>query len=163
MATKLLLIEDVDDLGRCGEVVNVRPGFARNFLLPRKLAVIADKGALRMQARLKEERQKRAIVDKQEAEKTAASLEGVILTTIVKVDHEGQMYGSVSVHDIVHLLQEQANITFDKRSISLKHPIKQTGNFEIGIKLKEGISSIITLKVIPEESKHPTENAKAPE
>src|SRR5262245_8691147 len=98
MATKLLLIEDVEDLGRSGDVVSVKPGYARNFLLPRGHAVRADQHALRMQTRLQEERQKRAILEKQEAEKTAAALEGVTLSTIVKVDHEGHMYGSVSAH-----------------------------------------------------------------
>ena len=64
MATKLLLIEDVEEIGRSGDIVNVKPGFARNFLLPRGFGVVADKAALRMQARLKEEREKKAIVEK---------------------------------------------------------------------------------------------------
>jgi large subunit ribosomal protein L9 len=161
MAIKLLLVEDVEDLGRSGEIVNVKPGFARNFLLPQKLAVIADKGTLRMQARLQEERNKRAILDKQEAEKTASALEGVTLSTIVKVDHEGRMYGSVSSHDIVQLLQDQAGIVLEKRAITLKHAIKETGDFEIGVKLKEGISGAVTLKVVPEETKQSQEREKA--
>jgi len=161
MAIKLLLIKDVEDLGRSGEVVNVKPGFARNFLLPQKLAIVADKGALRMQARLQEERTQRAIVDKQDAEKTASSLDGVVLSKIVKVDHDGRMYGSVSSHDVAQLLQEQAGIAIEKRSINLKHAIKEIGDFEIGIKLKEGVTGAITLKVVPEESKHSQEREKA--
>lgn len=154
MATKLLLINDVDDLGRSGDLVSVRPGFARNFLLPQGFAVVADKATLRMQARLQEERRKKAIVDKQEAEKTAAALEGVTVSTIVKVDHEGHMYGSVSALDIAHLLKEQTQIALEKRHIGIKHPIKETGVHEIAIKLNEGITAQVTLKVIPEEEKH---------
>lgn len=151
MATKLLLIEDVEDIGRSGDVVNVRPGFARNFLLPRGLGVVADKGALRMQARLKEEREKQAIIDKQEAEKTASVVDGVTLVTIVKVDQEGHMYGSVSAHDVAELLKSQVNIEFEKRSIGLKHAIKETGTHKITIKLKEGVTATIVLKVVSEE------------
>jgi large subunit ribosomal protein L9 len=152
MATKLLLIEDVDDLGRKGDVVQVKPGYARNFLLPRGYGIPADKNALRMQARLQEERKKKAIQDREESEKIAGSLEGIVLSTTVKVDHEGHMYGSVSVTDIVHLLQEQAGIAVEKRAIALKHPIKEIGVHTINVKLKEGIPATLTLKVITEEA-----------
>ena len=151
MANKLLLVKDVEHIGRSGEIVNVRPGFARNYLLPRGFAVVADKSALRMQVRLKEEREKQAIIDREEAEKTAASIDGITLTTIVKVDHEGHMYGSVSAHDVAELLLSQANITLEKRSIGLKHAIKETGTHKIAIKLNEGVTASITLKVMSEE------------
>lgn len=151
MAIKVLLIEDVDDLGRSGDIVNVKPGFARNYLLPNLFAVPADKSALRMQARLQEERRQKAIVDKQEAEKTATSLNGVVVQTVVKVDHEGHMYGSVTVNDVLQMLQEQVNIQLQKRDLALKHPIKEIGVHTIGIKLKEGVTSSITLKVLSEE------------
>lgn len=150
MATKLLLIEDVEDLGRSGDLVSVRPGYARNFLLPRGFAVIADKSALRSQVRLQEERQKQAVQDKAESEKAANAVEGVTLMTIVKVDHDGHMYGSVTSHDIVNLLQNQVNIVLEKRAIALKHPIKETGVHQIAVKLKEGVTASFTLKVVPE-------------
>ncbi len=152
MANKLLLLDDVDDLGRSGDVVNVRPGYARNFLLPRGLAVIANKGALRMQERLQEERRKKAIEEKNEAEQQKTTLDSVTIQTIVKVDHEGHMYGSVSALDVVHLLQEQTNITLEKRYIQLKHAIKEIGVHTINVKLKEGVTASFTLKIIPEES-----------
>lgn len=151
MATKLLLIEDVEVLGRSGEIVSVKPGYARNYLLPQGLAVIANKQTLRQQERLKEERQKRAFEDKKESEQIAAQIEEITLITVVKVDHEGHMYGSVSAHEIVHLLQEQHNITLDKKNIQLKHPIKTTGIHPIPVKLKEGITTSFNLKVMSEE------------
>src|SRR5579872_4257004 len=107
MQYQLLLVEDVDDLGRSGEIVKVKPGYARNFLLPRKFAVIADKGTLRMQARLQEERAKRAEVDKKEAEELALTINGKEVSILVKVDPEGHMYGSVSAHDIAHLFEKE--------------------------------------------------------
>jgi large subunit ribosomal protein L9 len=158
MANKLLLIEDVEDLGRSGDIVTVKPGYARNYLLPRGYAILASKNAIRLQARLQEERKKRAIIDKEEADRTAASLGELTLSTVVKVDQEGHMYGSVSTHDLVELLKEQANIELEKRSFGLKHPIKETGVHEIPIKLKEGVMAKLVLKVIPEGGVLPAES-----
>lgn len=151
MATKLLLIDDVEDLGRSGDIVSVKPGYARNMLLPQRLAVLADKKALRMQARLQEERKKKAIVDKKESEELAARINGQTISTVVKVDHEGHMYGSVSTADIVHLLQNQLSINVERRAIQLKHALKETGTHEIEVKLKEGILAKFNLTVAPEE------------
>lgn len=162
MATKLLLIDDVESLGRSGDIVTVKPGYARNYLLPQGLAIIADKSALRMQANLQEERRQKAIVDRKESEELATRLEGVMISTVVKVDHEGHMYGSVSAADIVHLMQEQTGIELEKRFIQLKHPIKETGVYTIQAKLKEGVTGSLTLKVVPDVAHQPI-LAKAPE
>ena len=152
MAVKLLLLEDVDDLGRSGDVVNVKSGYARNFLLPKQLALLAHKGALRMQEKLREERQKKALEDKTEAEGVAASLAQISLSITVKVDQEGHMYGSVAVGDILKALHEEHQIELEKRAVQLKHPIKTTGVHEIPIKLKESVMATIILKVIPEQA-----------
>ena len=151
MATQLLLIEDVEDLGRSGDVVKVKPGFARNYLLPKGLGVIADKNALRIQARLQEERLKKAAEDRAEAEELAKVIEGATLTAIVKVDAEGHMYGSVSLLDVIHLMEEQKKVVLEKKNVQLKHPIKTTGVHQIPLKLKEGVEASFTLKVISEE------------
>ena len=161
MASKLLLIEDVEDLGRSGEIVNVRPGFARNFLLPRGLAVVADRGALRMQARLQEQRRIQAVEDKKEADEQAAKMTDITVTTIVKVDHDGHMYGSVTAQDIVHLLQEQAGLALEKRLLQVKHPFKEIGVHKVNVKLKEGVASSFTLKIISEADKDAQENGAA--
>lgn len=152
MATKLLLIQDVEDLGRSGDLVNVKPGYARNFLIPQQLAVVADKRTLKMQARLQEERKQKAIQDRADSESLAQKIEGIIISTNVKVDHDGHMYGSVSQADIIRLLNEQHGVELEKKNIALKHPIKEVGDVNVVIKLKEGISANVTLKVIPEEA-----------
>lgn len=146
MNYQLLLIEDVDDLGRSGEVVKVKPGFARNFLLPQKRAVIADKGTLRMQARLQEERAKRAEVDKKEAEALALKINGKELTILVKVDPDGHMYGSVAAQDIANLFEKEG-IALEKRSVLLHHPIKALGDVTINLRLKEGVPASFKLTV----------------
>lgn len=150
MATKLLLIQDVDDLGRSGEIVNVRDGYARNFLIPRSLGVKADKNALRRQVALQEARLQQAVVDKEDSEKLAASLANVVLEIEVKVDPEGHMYGSVSHSDIVRLIKEQQNLEIEKKFVVLKQPIKQIGLHKIELRLKEGVPASFSLRIYPE-------------
>lgn len=149
MRNQLLLIEDVDGLGRSGEVVSVKPGYSRNFLLPEKKAVVADKFTLRLQAKLKEERAKRAEIDRGEAEKLAAQIEGKVLSIEVKVDPDGHMYGSVAAADIVRLFEGEG-ITLERRNVVLVHPIKALGDHPIQLKLKEGVPAQITLRVVCE-------------
>lgn len=152
MPTKLLLIQDVDNLGRSGDIVIAKPGYARNYLVPQGFAVVADKRAIRMQTRLQEERAKQAIVDRADAEKTAEQLTGMTLTIVVKVDQEGHMYGSVSISDIIHKIEEEKGITLEKKFVLLKHPIKEIGDHEVALRLKEGVTSRITVKVVAEEA-----------
>lgn len=150
MTTKLLLIEDVEDLGRSGDIVTVKPGYARNRLLPMGAAVPADKNAIKRQARLQQERIQKAAEDKASAEAIAKEIEGKTVVTRVKVDHDGRMYGSVSVADIIHLMNEQFKFELEKRWIQLKLPIKKTGSHHILLKLPEGVTSAFLLNVLAE-------------
>jgi large subunit ribosomal protein L9 len=150
MAIKLLLIEDVEDLGRSGDVVSVREGYARNFLVPRGFGVKADNNAIRRQAVLQETRREKAAVDKADAASIATLLETITIEAEVKVDPEGHMYGSVSHHDIMHLLAEQQKLDLDKRYLHLKHPIKEIGVHRIEFRLKEGVLAFCMLKVTAE-------------
>jgi len=147
MKNQLLLIEDVYNVGRSGDLVSVKPGYARNFLLPQKKAVLADARTLRMQAKLKEERAKRAAVDKKEAEEVASRLADMTLTLVVKVDHEGRLYGSVSAGDIVQLFAKEG-LQVEKKNVVLPYPIKNLGTHTISVKLKEGV--ITSLSVVVE-------------
>ena len=163
MPIQLLLLDDVDELGRSGDVVNVKPGYARNFLLPQKKGVVADKHTLRMQARLKEERAKKAEVDRQEAEELAARMTGTELKIIVKVDPEGHMYGSVAALDIVRLFKEQG-IEIERKNVVLAHPLKELGTHHLNLKLKEGVLMPFVLVVesdipLPEALKERTKHA----
>lgn len=146
-AVKLLLLKDVEALGRQGQVVSVRPGFARNMLLPRKLAVRADSNALRQVEKLKELRRIQAEKDLKESNEIAARMEGLVVTTTVKVDHEGNMYGSVTSTDLVRMIAEQHKIEIGKRDVQLKQPIKQIGDHKIPVKLKEGVEASFTLSI----------------
>lgn len=159
MATKLLLIEDVLGLGRRGDLVTAKAGYVRNYLVPKKLAILADKKALGMQARLQEERLKKAVADKKDAELLAEKLKGKSITSFVKVDHDGHMYGSVSAADVARLLEEEHGIVVDKHTVQLKHAVKKTGTSPVALRLPEGIMAEITLKVYPEGFVEPEEVA----
>jgi large subunit ribosomal protein L9 len=149
MQNQLLLLEDVEDLGRSGDVVSVKPGYSRNFLVPQKKAVVADTFTLRLQARLKSERAQRAVQDKAESEAMAEKVNGMVLTTEVKVDPDGHMYGSVAAVDIVRLFDE-AGVKLERRNIVLVHPIKSLGSHAIHLKLKEGVPAQVTLNIVAE-------------
>lgn len=149
MKQQLLLLEDVEALGKKGEVVSAKPGYVRNFLLPNRLAVIASPNTLRKQERLRAEREKQAIIDRKESEELAMQIEKVALETRVKVDPEGHMYGSVSAADIAQLFQEKG-LPVERKYILLNRPIKETGVHKISLKLKEGIALTCQLTIIPE-------------
>lgn len=148
--TKILLIEDVDSLGRKGDLASVKPGYAFNFLIPQGFALIADKAAMRRQAKLQEERKVRAEQEKKEAEEMALRLHGESIEVEVKVDHEGHMYGSVSPLDIINLLKTKTGVELEKKMVQLKHPIKEVGVFVIPLRMKEGVTAEIHLKIMPE-------------
>jgi large subunit ribosomal protein L9 len=149
MKQQLLLLEDVDALGKKGEIVTAKPGYIRNYLLPKKLAIIASANTLRKQECLRKERAQQAIVDRQESEELAKQIETISLEIKVKVDPEGHMYGSVSAADIAQLFQEQG-LPVDRKNVALTKPIKETGPKDISIKLKEGITIIAHVNIVPE-------------
>lgn len=150
MAMQLLLVQDVDHLGKKGDVVNVKPGYFRNFLSPKRLAVVADVHTLKMRARLQEERAQQAVKDKSEADQFAARIQGQVFSIDVKVDPEGHMYGSVSSTDIVKLL-EQNGYAVERKNVALAHAIKAVGEHQITLKLKEGVTATFTLNIKTEE------------
>jgi len=150
MQNQLLLLLDVDNVGRSGDVVTVRPGYARNFLLPQKKAVVADKFTLRMQAKLKEERAQKAELDKSESLVLAERVGSMELSIVVKVDQDGHMYGSVAATDIVKLLEKEA-IMLERKNVVLPQPIKEIGAHKVQLKLKEGVPATFTLQILSDK------------
>lgn len=161
MQNQLLLLEDVEDLGRSGDVVTVKPGYARNFLIPQKKAVVADKFTLRLRARLMEERSKQAVVDKKDAEELAEKCATLELSVEVKVDAEGRMYGSVSAVDIVKICAQEG-INVEKKNIVLPHPIKDLGIHTIQLRLKEDVKASLALNIYGDKAGRKAVKAQEP-
>ncbi|MEF9497002.1 50S ribosomal protein L9 [Chlamydia sp. 04-14] len=152
MKQQLLLLEDVDGLGRSGDIVTARPGYVRNYLMPKRKAVIAGAGTLRLQAKLKEERLLRAAEDRAESEKLADALRDVILEFRVRVDPDNNMYGSVTISDIIDEAAKK-NIILTRKNFPHSHyAIKNLGKKSVPLKLKEDVTATLFIEVSSESS-----------
>ena len=143
-ATHVLLQADVENLGTGGEVVKVRPGFARNYLLPRGLAVQATPGNLARVEELKKAAAGRKVQEAAVAQELATKLEGSSVKISRQTGDEGKMYGSVTSKDISEAF-EKAGVAIDRRQIQLPEPIKTLGLAEVPLKLHGAVT--VTLKV----------------
>jgi large subunit ribosomal protein L9 len=146
---RVVLREDIDKLGRRGEVVKVAPGFARNFLLPKGKALPATEGNLKRIDREKRRYQQKVAREKDEMEGLARRLEGVSLTLVRKVGEHDVLYGSVTSGDIAEALEKEG-IQVDRRRIQLAEPIKSLGIYEVPIKLHPEVRAAIKVWVVKE-------------
>lgn len=144
---KVLLEADVDNLGTGGEVVRVRTGYARNFLLPRGLAVIATPGSLKRVDELKRAAAVRKKAEIEQAEVFAKKVSEVKVTVQRAVGGEGKMYGSVTTRDIEDAYAK-AGLTIDKRRIELAEPIKELGSFEVTLRLVGDVTATLKVDVV---------------
>lgn len=162
MKNEIILLDDVDHVGREGEVVRVAPGYARNFLVPRRLAELATKGNL---AKLAERRKVAARKEEKfnaEAEGWAKKIEGAALSFEMQSAQAGRLYGSISPRLIAEKLKEATGLEIDKRMIDLPEPLKKLGKFEVPIRLTEKVRATIHVALRgPGEEEAPAE-AEAP-
>jgi large subunit ribosomal protein L9 len=149
MAIKLILREDVDKLGNRGEVVSVKPGYARNYLLPKGLAMPVTAGAERLLAQEKKKYEGRQLAAKDEAIKFKETLEGIAITLKKKAGEKGTLFGAVTPSDITDALALQS-VTLDKRRLDLQ-PIKALGDFKVPVRLHKDVVATLKLAVIKEE------------
>jgi large subunit ribosomal protein L9 len=148
---EVILREDIPNLGKIGEVVRVRDGFARNYLLPRGLVLIANKKNLKSF-----EHQKKIVADQKQkimrqAESVGDQLAGVSLTISMRTGEEGKLFGSVTNIQIEKALKAKG-LNIDRRKIHLDEPIRQLGDFEIPIRLTAALTVPLKVSVVPEES-----------
>lgn len=134
---KVILQKDVPNLGDAGDIKDVSPGYARNFLLPRKLVIVANESSKRAVEHQKKLIKIKKDKRKKQSEKIAESFTGMELHIPVQVGEEGKLFGSVTAIDIVKKLKEKG-FEIDKRKIAIDHPIKQEGEYTVKIKLDEG-------------------------
>ncbi|HTR20422.1 MAG TPA: 50S ribosomal protein L9 [Gemmatimonadales bacterium] len=146
---EIILREDVANLGTAGEVIKVKDGYARNYLLPKGLAYVASEGNKKRIAFEAERIAKRRAGEKADAETEATKLAGVTLTFPMKVGEEDKLYGSVTAGDVQRKLAE-IGIQVDKRKVDLSEPIRALGEFRVGIKIHPEVRPEITVVVVRE-------------
>jgi large subunit ribosomal protein L9 len=148
---KLILREDVQGLGQAGDVVDVRPGYARNFLVPEGKAVLASEGRLREVEHLRRqiaEKVAKELADHRALKDRIEKLGEVEVRA--KVGEEGKLFGSVTVAQIAELLAGRG-VELDRRRIDLPEPIKTAGDHPVTVKLHRDVNATLRLKVVPEE------------
>jgi large subunit ribosomal protein L9 len=144
----VILLEDVARLGQAGEVCKVASGYARNHLIPKKLAVVATAGALK---ELEQKRQAEARHQEQlkaEAQELSGELEGLMLTIYAKTGEGDRLYGSVTSADIAKALEEETGRSIDRRKIELEEPIRQLGIHSVSIRLHSELAPLIRVDVV---------------
>lgn len=158
---KVILIDEIRGLGTRGDVVNVKDGYARNYLLPKNLAREATPGNLKS---VEQERKKWALLaakEKEQAQKAAEAVKGVKITVQKRVGENGQLFGSVTTNEIADALQAKG-LEVDKRRIELAHPIKSLGTHDVEVRLFHDVSAQIQVEVVPlgvEKYEEPTPTA----
>ena len=149
MATEVLLMMDVPDLGVEGDVVQVAEGYARNYLLPKQLAAPVSEATRRRLAKLQADRAVAREASIASAKALAERLEGISCTIPVKTGEDGKLYGSVTPSDIADAVQQQG-IELDRHWIDLEHPIKDLGVFPIQVKIDPEVTATLKVWVVEE-------------
>lgn len=136
---KVLLKQDFPNLGKAGEVKDVADGYARNYLIPRGIAVPATRGILKQAELERQVRAQRQASIEQETQDLAEALKGVVLTFQVRAGENEQLYGSITNADIAEALERRLGRTVDRRKIDLQKPIRRLGSYRIPIRLGRGL------------------------
>ena len=144
---KVILTQDIKGTGKAGEVKDVADGYARNFLIPRKLAVVATAGALKGVEQRQTAESKRASSEETAARALADRIGAEPVVMTAKVGDQGRLYGSITSGDIAEALGRRLREPVDKRRIELPDPIRQLGSFEVPIRLHRNVTATLTVDV----------------
>ena len=144
---EVILREDIERLGSRGDVVKVAAGYARNFLLPKKLAVTATESNKKIVEQERQAHLRKEAKLKNEAEDLSKLLVGVTVTIAQKAGENDQLFGSVTSKDVAEALEKQ-NFTIDRRKILLEEPIKQLGEHKVNVRLHREVTTEITVNVV---------------
>lgn len=147
---KVILQETMEGVGLLGDLLNVKNGYARNFLIPRKKAVLADSRSIKTFEHIKRITAERVKKEKLDIETYAKRISGLSLTLKAQVGKDDKMFGAVTVKNIAEALAEQG-VTVDRRKIMLDQPIKELGTFTIPIKLPRDVTATMVLHVVKKQ------------
>lgn len=147
---KVILQEDVKKLGKKGDIIEVKEGYARNYLLPRNLAVEASDKNVQELKREEKIKADKAEKQRQDAEKLADKIKNITVTLQVKSGDNGKLFGAVTTKDIAENLNKKHKVKIDKRKIDLKENIKSLGTYNVDVKLHPEVTAQLTVQVTAE-------------
>lgn len=150
---KLILTNEVAGLGSAGDVVEVKNGYARNYLVPQGFAVAWTRGGQKQVDQIRAARQARAIHDRDEAVALKDALEAVKVRLAVKAGAEGRLFGSVKPADVAAAVEASGVGVVDKRKVHVTSPIKSTGEHEATVRLHDDVTAVITLQVVADRGR----------
>ena len=146
---KVILRQDFESLGKIGDLIDVKDGYARNYLIPRNIAYLATESSLRMLEEEKKQSVKRLEKEKKEAESLAGELAKLSITIKMKVGEDEKLFGSVTSQMIADAVAEKG-MTLDKRNIELEDSIKSLGIYDVPVRLKGGVNATLKVWVVRE-------------
>jgi large subunit ribosomal protein L9 len=146
--TRVVLRSDHDLLGKRGDIVEVSDGYARNYLLPKRLAITATDGVTAQAAAMRRARDSRDARDREAAESVARKLVAVVIRIPAKAGSGGKLFGSITAGDIVEAVASQTDVQLDRRRIRLPDPIKTLGTHEVPVKLHSDVEFQVTVDVV---------------
>ncbi|MBA2337011.1 MAG: 50S ribosomal protein L9 [Acidimicrobiia bacterium] len=146
---KLILVEDVQDLGAKGDVVDVADGYARNYLVPKRKAVKATRGAIAQAEAVRSARVEAATRIRGDAEQIAQMLAGTRVVVAARAGDEGRLFGSVAEHDIIEAIKRFTGVDVERKIVSIPAPIKEIGLHEVTLRPHPEVEFNLTLDVIP--------------
>ncbi len=148
---KVILADDVDKLGRKGDIVTVADGYARNFLVPKGLALAATKGSLRQAEQMRKAREEREQRAPEEAAKKVAHLGAAPVYISARAGEEGRLFGSVTKADIARAIEDQLEESIDRHDVLLEDPIRRLGSYQVEVRLHAEVTALVTVEVIAHE------------
>jgi large subunit ribosomal protein L9 len=147
---KVVLREDVEKLGRKGDLLEVADGYARNYLVPRGLAIVATKGVVQQASSMRRNRQIRDDRDKEAAQELATRLTLSPVQVTARAGEGGKLFGSVTSADIVAAVKSQTKVELDRRKVSLAEPLKELGSAEVSVQLHTEVTVVLAVEVVAE-------------
>ncbi len=148
---KVILTRDYDKLGNTGDIINVKDGFAQNFLIPNSIAILATEGNIRQMEIVKKSLIKKEAKNIAEAQKIAEVIDGIELKFKVNSSPEGKLYGSITNKDIADMILENKKVEIDRKKIELEEHIKEVGIYDIEVKLYKDVKAIVKVEVSSED------------
>jgi large subunit ribosomal protein L9 len=147
---RVVLRDDVESLGKKGDLVEVADGYARNYLVPRGLAMKATRGVVAQAESMRRNRDAREVRDRQAAEALVPQLAAKRIEVKARAGEGGKLFGSVTTTDIVAAIAEQTGITLDRRNVTLAEGIRELGSVEVTVKLDAGVEATVGVDVVAE-------------